>query len=489
MWSTFVRSLFARKNHQPCRKPAFTRTRLQVENLEDRCVPSGTQVLQVGPGQAYTTIQSAVNAASPGAIVLVNPGVYQEQVTITKSIELIAGHTYNCGWGYNDGTSVIEAPTTLGTQTVANPDAIVHVTGAGVDAEIQGFTIEGVSSAGTPNLLYGVRVDGGASADIDFNNITNITDSLNSQLGVGISIGNASNSNDGLGTQLGSASIIGNSVTNYQRAGVVISSTGSWAFVLSNYISATNNPATATLADSVTGVEVSAGAAGTIAFNAITNNTNNTDGSGVLLFQSGQGTEVAFNSISGNDYGVFGSGETGNAQVGGRSNCYGGFGYHFGGDWGSACGGNFGGLGVAVDSNSITGNTFNGIEFDNSTGVNISNNIASNNGGNTLFYGDGGIYLFQSTGNIISNNQTNNNNGSGIFMDVGSTGNLISGNTSNGNFYNLIDVSADYVDETSGNGTAQTGNTWTNDSGANSITLSGQSLTHSAKPHSFGWGF
>src|SRR6202041_1185067 len=102
------------------------------------------------------------------------------------------------------------------------------------------------------------------------------------------------------------------------------------AFVLSNYISATNNPTTATLADSVTGVEVSAGAAGTVAFNAITNNTNDTDGSGVLLFQSGQGTEVAFNSISGNDYGVFGSGETGNAQVGGRSNCYGGF----------VCGGN-----------------------------------------------------------------------------------------------------------------------------------------------------
>src|SRR5437762_1667229 len=61
-------------------------TRLGLELLEDRTLlstlfvdPSG---LTPAGKTAYTTIQAAVNAASAGDLVLVDPGSYRENVTI-----------------------------------------------------------------------------------------------------------------------------------------------------------------------------------------------------------------------------------------------------------------------------------------------------------------------------------------------------------------------------------------------------------------------
>ncbi len=497
MLSRFFGRLLGSSN-PPRKKPFARRSPLKVELLEDRWVPS---TLTVGSGQTYTTIQSAVNAAHNGDVVLVKPGTYQEQVTINKSITLEAqsnswwgwGNGWGCG-GNTSGSVVIEAPASLGAQSVANPDAIVHVTGSGVNVEIGGFTIEGASSTGTTNLLYGVRVDGGASADIYANNITNIIDSSNPQFGVGISVGNAVDSSDGLGAQVGSASIVGNNITNYQRGGIVVSNTGSWALVLNNNITATHNPATATLADSVTGVEVSEGASTTVAFNSITNNYNDSDGVGVLLYTPGQGTEIAFNILQGNDYGLYGFDVTGSAgSCGHRS--YGGF--NCGGDWGSFCGGDFENRGVSVDANAVIGNTYQGIEFDYSSGVNISANVCNNNGSFSLYgtNGNGGIFLYQSTGNIVINNTCLNNNGSGIFVDAGSTGNTITGNTMSGNCYQLtvsggviVEASADAVDLSVGSSSDGTANTWDANVAVTSIDVSGLSLG-SHKPTHFGFYF
>ena len=42
-------------------------------------------VLEVGPGQTYATIQAAVDAAQPGDAIRVHPSTYPESVTVTKS--------------------------------------------------------------------------------------------------------------------------------------------------------------------------------------------------------------------------------------------------------------------------------------------------------------------------------------------------------------------------------------------------------------------
>lgn len=57
-------------------------------------------ILQAGPGRTYPTIQAAVDAAGPGSIVMVAPGVYNENVVMGKNIKLQ-------GWGA--GSTVINA--------------------------------------------------------------------------------------------------------------------------------------------------------------------------------------------------------------------------------------------------------------------------------------------------------------------------------------------------------------------------------------------
>jgi parallel beta-helix repeat protein len=52
---------------------------------------AGAATLEVGPGQSYLTIQSAVDAASTGDVVSVNDGVYSENVVVRKSGISITG--------------------------------------------------------------------------------------------------------------------------------------------------------------------------------------------------------------------------------------------------------------------------------------------------------------------------------------------------------------------------------------------------------------
>ncbi len=49
------------------------------------CSPVYAATLHVGSGQAYATIQAAVNAASPGDTIKIHPGTYHETVTVSKN--------------------------------------------------------------------------------------------------------------------------------------------------------------------------------------------------------------------------------------------------------------------------------------------------------------------------------------------------------------------------------------------------------------------
>jgi hypothetical protein len=341
----------------------------------------------------------------------------------------------------------------LTPQTDANPDAIVRITGSGVNASIQGFIIEG-ASAGTPNLLYGVRVDGGANGQVEFNTITNIINSTTPSFGVAVSVGNSVISNDGLSPQLGTATIYSNTISSYQRAGVVVSNTGVRATIQNNHITGTSiNPA-----DSIAGVEISVGGIATVTQNTISSNTNTTDGCGVLLFLPGQGTAIKNNTIANNDYGIFGLDVISNTTAGN--------------------------LGISVTFNVIVFNSFVGIEFDSSSRINISSNSITRNG--SLNFEDGGIFLFNSTAILVVANQSINNNGNGIFVDANSTGNVIQSNTFTGNVTAGSiaggDIFADAVDLSAGTGSAGSANTWASNFGGISATVSGKAILI-PKPH------
>jgi parallel beta-helix repeat protein len=86
----------------------------------------------------WLTIQHAVTSVTPGDIIMVAAGTYQEQVTITQSLNLI---------GAGEVTTTIQAPTSgRSTITVGTLpwDYAVAADGNGspIDVKIQGFTID-----------------------------------------------------------------------------------------------------------------------------------------------------------------------------------------------------------------------------------------------------------------------------------------------------------------------------------------------------------
>jgi hypothetical protein len=127
-------------------------------------VPVGTSCNDPG----YPTIQSAVNAALPGDRINVCPGTYQEQVNIATA-------------GKNNITLVSVTPlaaiikaTTVSIPTM--PYDIVTIDGA-QNVTLLAFTITGPlpdTSFCNLNILTGVRVKGGGSANIRLNHITEI---------------------------------------------------------------------------------------------------------------------------------------------------------------------------------------------------------------------------------------------------------------------------------------------------------------------------
>src|SRR5947209_4672777 len=81
------------------------------------------------------------------------------------------------------------------------------------------ITVPGPGNSGS--LRYGVFVEGGASATIAFNHVTQIRDNPMSdvQSGVGIQVGFVGNSTSPATT--GTAQVLDNLVDHYQKAGIV----------------------------------------------------------------------------------------------------------------------------------------------------------------------------------------------------------------------------------------------------------------------------
>jgi len=319
----------------------------------------------------FTSIQAAVLAAAPNDTIRVYPGTYREQVTIPAGKD---GLTLT---SVKAGKATIQAPAAMtGLKSIVEVDA--H------NVEIDGFTIAGPSQG----INAGVLVDQGGSATIQENHITAIRDEPLSgrQSGLAVYVRN------------GSARILDNVIDDYQKAGIVVNSASSSAEIAFNTVRGAG-PTTATAQD---GIQVSFGATANIHDNTVSDNVYSvgTDAAtGILLFHPGSAVTVRNNTVTKNDFGIYLDGATG----------------------------------ATVTGNSVSRNTYDGIDLADGT-----------------------------TGTLVANNDSSKNGLDGILVDSTSTNNTIRDNVfkQNKNF--------DAEDQSTGAGTAGTANTWRNNQGKTS---------------------
>ncbi len=380
--------------------------RLHLEDLETRYAPA---TIRVGP---LDLIQPAINSAKAGDTVEIS-GKHREQIVITNE----TGHSRNnlkiVG---TSSYSMIIAPTTM-----SKTNAIVEIRGA-TGVTIKCLTISG-PDVGGPDSFYGILIQDGGNARIMNDHITTIADRplSGSQRGVAIQVGSPNP-----GGSTGTANISDNVIDHYQKNGIQVTGNGSSARIVDNTIVGVGP--TDLIAQN--GIQISFGATAQICDNCIAGNVYKPDpfaGSGILLLSPGAVT-IEDNSITKNDIGVFV--------------------FHSSAD-------------VLITQNYIANNQIIGIDLDTTKNARVTHNVTRRNGGGNPGV-DGGIALFASTANRIEYNVSDFNKGSGIYVNADSTGNTFNRNEVK---YNTI---FDAEDRTSGNGTAKTANTWTNNFGRTS---------------------
>ncbi len=250
----------------------------------------------------FSTIQSAVNAASAGDTIRISPGTFVEQVTIDKDLTLI---------GSGVDATIIRGPAVLSPDSFGKT-SIVEINGGAI-VRISSLTVSGPGSGscGNGELGAGIYVVEGASLDLSNARITHIHDTPLAwcfRAGVGVRIGERST-----GTT-GHAAIVNVTIDDYQFAGVAVFTPGSTATISDNVISGIG-PSSSVFAY---GIDISFGAVATVTHNTISNNLCNSVDLGcgpdpitqlqsadILTIAAGPGTVISSNTASNNDIGVY----------------------------------------------------------------------------------------------------------------------------------------------------------------------------------------
>jgi parallel beta-helix repeat protein len=395
--------------------------RPRLECLEDRLTPS---TLTVGDTRAsnaknnFISIQTAINAAKPGDDIRVYPGTYTEQLTIGAGEK---GLTIEAATGTEP---VVTAPATL-----TGNDAVIDISSS------QNIRIEGLSIKGNASTAFGIRVDTGASAEIDDNTISSILGGN----GAGIFVGQSSAKD----TTSGHAEIEGNKISNYNKVGIAVNGANYSADIERNTVIG----AGADFTVSQNGIQIADGANGDIERNNVSGNIFTGTGfnaAGILLSGAGSHTEVERNYSHGNQEGIFVYDSKG-AEVDGNTSdkntadgitivdsadidVYFDRTFKNGGDGVSVYGGNaaFPSTGNTIAYVSSYDNTGNGINLETTSKFALLGNIANGNGGS-------GILLDKVDHGVVLGNSAGNNTLSGILLTDGSTSNKISANDASKN--------------------------------------------------------
>jgi hypothetical protein len=153
---------------------------------------AGSDKSCASPG--YTSVQAAVNAASPGDTVFLC-GTFKEQVIVTKSVTLTgskgAGISAPATWAPSSDA----LPPQFTSDNLLKPQALIVAWGKGVHVTISGLTVAGPlpGNGGCAAEEFGILVIDGASAVISHDAVINIADAntglYGCQFGIGIGIG------------------------------------------------------------------------------------------------------------------------------------------------------------------------------------------------------------------------------------------------------------------------------------------------------------
>jgi parallel beta-helix repeat protein len=358
----------------------------------------------------------------------------------------------------------------------------VQVSGA-TNVTILAFTITGPGTGGCASIGYGIRVDGGGSANILGNHIIDIRDQLDvynqpsgCQNGMGVVIGQQFNDLD---PSTGSAKIEGNVVERYQKNGIVVGGATSTADIRANRVFGFGP--VSTIAQN--GIEIIKGGSAEIEHNFSSGHLympQTVTSTGVLLDLAGE-VQVNHNTVAKNDADVYA----------------------------------FNSLATTlVSRNKTRSATFDGIIVDEVSNVTVGENHTEKNGGpgiglydgvssnmiddnqvqdNSNDFGStpcptscgGGILLDDADNNGVGSNHIRNNgilngadNTDGIRVNAASSGNMIHDNHLNKN------LTHDCHEVVPG------ANTWTNNKGETSMppTLCGEDDNDTFESSSaYGW--
>jgi uncharacterized repeat protein (TIGR01451 family) len=322
---------------------------LLILTLLANCADAAT--LTVGPGQTYTTIQSAINAASPGDTILVQSGTYNEHVVVNKQLTLqgVGSPVVNAG-GSGDAITISADGCTLEGFVAKGSGAYP---GAGIKATSSGNTISGNTANGNGYGIYLIHSS-------NSNTISGNTATGNSF--TGIYLDSSSNGN----------TISGNTATG-NTCGIYLYSSSNGNTISGNtatgthggirlYSSSDNTISGNTATGSDIGIILSSSSNG----NTISGNTATGSDSGILLYYSSDNT-ISDNTANGNTNGIYLDSSSDNT----------------------------------ISGNTATGNNRDGIFLDSSNSNTISGNTAT---GNTMY----GIYLSSCSDNTIYLNTLNN---------------------------------------------------------------------------------
>lgn len=270
------------------------------------------------------------------------------------------------------------------------------------DAEgvvVGGFTITGPSA----ELDFGVLVEQEASAVIRGNRITDIrSDPLDgAQTGIAVWVDTGA-----------TAAVLDNTIVRYQKGGIVALDEGTRLFASGNKIEGAGP--TDVIAQN--GIQVAVGADAVIRNNRISGNEYTGDGAdaaGVIAFEAGR-VVIDGNRLDGNEVGVIVQNQT---------------------------------EPVFVTRNDIRGSALDGISLDNADGVLIGWNRVRDSGRD-------GIRLEDSSDNTVVGNRSTGNDENGLTVTGDSEDNVI--------FFNVFvgNDGFDVFDDTTGDGTAGTANTY-----------------------------